>query len=269
MDNSDSSDDSGSIEEIARAFEVLGKAYDTIEFYEREAGGQDERLSCDYDLHHAAAIIKQAIKYASPNFEGRAMDYVYALQNAVTNDINSLSLPPTEIKIFILDMIKNIGLELALNGVGVNARVAVPPGLSRKQRDDFFYDFFPHALNSFVKMAVGKTEVIKGNQALQENVNIHVNRMNTGWQLALRPKSAGDEESDLILSVPELPDNVEDARIELAGYISIRFVRWFNSQKYVRGAKIMHAKRTKAERSAAAKRAVSARIDKYGQNRVK
>lgn len=63
-----------------------------------------------------------------------------------------------------------------------------------------------------------------------------------------------------------LPDDDLDAAIELAGLISVRLHDWVNRSKIGKVAgKVSASKLTPEERSARAKKAVEARIKKYGQ----
>ncbi len=118
--------------------------------------------------------------------------------------------------------------------------------------------------NHFVKMCKGLGfDMVKscGRQ-------IALFRQDDGWSLelvestALRLKNA-TMHFDYPLALPE---DEWDAAIELAGLISIRLHDWMNRSKIGKAAgKASASKLTPEQRSARAKKAVEARIKKYGQ----
>lgn len=92
-------------------------------------------------------------------------------------------------------------------------------------------------------------------------------RHNDGWSLEVARKSS-DYAKDALAAFDfprKLPDDELDAAIELASLISHKLHFWSNSQKAHSAAKKYHSSLTTEQRRERAKKAVAARIAKYGQ----
>lgn len=119
-------------------------------------------------------------------------------------------------------------------------------------------------VNNFVKMGlkVGLQNGCGGGR------QIALFRYDDGWSVELVETTEKRlKEAVLHFDYPiVLPDDEMDAAIELAGLISIRLHDW--SSRFIIGrvaGKASASKLTPEERSARAKKAVEARIKKYGQ----
>lgn len=114
-------------------------------------------------------------------------------------------------------------------------------------------------INHFVKLAVKG-----GLNRLAADYRIGVNKLNDGYEIrAIQTDNL--EQFDLTFKFPELPDDETDAMIDLAGFVSNKITEWPLIQQHSTAGKASAAKLTPEQRSARAKKAVQARIKKYGQ----
>lgn len=115
--------------------------------------------------------------------------------------------------------------------------------------------------NGFVKM--GRKVGLKNGYGRQ----IALYRHEDCWDIALVDKKSKKEDVEVCrFTYPDrLPDDELDATIELAGYVSYKLHDCCRTMSAAKGSKMFQSKLTPEERSARAKKAVQARIAKYGQ----
>lgn len=115
--------------------------------------------------------------------------------------------------------------------------------------------------NGFVKM--GRRFGFKGTEGGTVGLFGH----DDGWSLELvQPKSVETKSAKTLIKLPDdLPEGNLDAAIALAGHISWKLHDWNQTTAAANGSRKYQASLTPEQRSERARKAVEARIKKYGQ----
>lgn len=117
--------------------------------------------------------------------------------------------------------------------------------------------------NGFVK--IGRKVGLQNGYGYQ----VALKRNNDSWDINLIDGSSKKETNEIFrFPYPDkLPTDKLDATIELAGYVSAKLHDYRRTMLAAKGSKKYQASLTREQRSARAKKAVEARIKKYGQKK--